>query len=66
MTQQAGGEDTGVVDDENVAWPKKPRQVGDRAVRDGAGRPIEREQAGLTAGGRGLGNQVVGQRKVEV
>jgi hypothetical protein len=66
MTQQSRGEDTGVVDGENVPWPQKPRQVADRTVAYGAGRPVEREQAGLTARRRGLGNQVVGERKVEI
>jgi hypothetical protein len=66
MTQQSRGEDTGVVDGENIAWPQKSRQIGDRAVAYGAGRLVEREQTGLTARHRGLGNQVVRERKVEI
>ena len=66
MTQQSRGEDTGVVDGENIAWPQKSRQIADRAVAHGAGRPVEREQAGLAARRRGLRNQVVGERKVEI
>jgi hypothetical protein len=66
MTHQSRGEDTSVVDGENVAWPQKSRQVANQAVAHGAGRPVEREQAGLTARRRGLGNQVLGERKVEI
>jgi hypothetical protein len=66
MTQQASGEHTRIVDGEEIARPEKAWQVGDRAVRDGATRPIEHQQTGLTAWNRGLGDQVVGQREVEV
>ena len=66
MTQQAGGEDAGVVDDEQIAGPQQRRQIGDRPVRHGAGGPIERHQTRLAAWQRGLGDEVVGQREVEV
>jgi hypothetical protein len=66
MTQQARGKDARIVDDEGIAGSQTRREIGNRAMFERPSAAIERQQAGLTARRRRLGDQVLWQREVEV
>jgi len=66
-TEQARGEDSGVVDDDEVAGAQPIRQRGDPRVRDDAGFPVEMKQTGPAAlRGRLLGDELRWKIEVEV
>lgn len=67
MSEEAGGQDAGVIQYEEVARPKEVREVPESGVVEGTGATIEVEHAG---GGairqRLLGNQLLGEMKIEL
>ena len=67
LTHQASGHDAGLVGDEQVARLEVVEDVEEAAVLDGAVLAVQHEQAAGVAGlGRGLGDELVGQRVVKV
>ena len=67
LTHQASGHDAGLVGDEQVARLEVVEDVEEVAVLDGAVLAVQHEQAAGVAGlGRGLGDELVGQRVVKV
>jgi hypothetical protein len=64
--EEAGGDDAGVVDDEEVARLEEARQVGDAPVRERARGAIERHEPRGAAGRGALGDRPRGKVEVEV
>ncbi len=63
---EAGGDDAGVVEDEEVTGRKEARQVGEGVVADLARRAAQHQQArGVAARGGLLGDQLLGQVVIE-
>jgi hypothetical protein len=66
-TEETGGKNLCVVDDQKVTLSEEPGQVGDRGVFSRAAFFVEHEQARLTAFGRRiLGNEPGRQVEIEV
>jgi hypothetical protein len=66
-TEQARGEDSGVVDDDEIAGTQQLRQRGDPRVRDDPGFAVEVKQTGAAAlRGRLLGDELRWKFEVEV
>jgi hypothetical protein len=64
---EAGGDDAGIVEDEDVASLEKIGEVLELTVFDLAGVAMEDEEAGLIAAGGGLlGDQFRGQVVMEI
>lgn len=65
--EKAGGDDAGVVEDEEVAGTEEAREVEETAVGEGTGGAVDGEHAGGVAlGGRVLGDEFGGQVEVKV
>lgn len=67
MTVEAGGDDTGVVEDEAIAGLDVGGEVAEVVVVEGLGRAIEDEHAGIGAAGKGVaGDEFVWEVVVKV
>jgi hypothetical protein len=66
-TVEPRGENTGVVEDQQIAGPQKVRELAKHAVGIMSTGTVQVEHAGAVAGGEGfLGDEVAGKVKVEV